>query len=197
MKHLFIALAVLTALSANAQIGSDAIAKQRARDVANQNNNRSLETSGASAAPARPAAPAAPAVTATPMNGAQQAYASFQSALFAVHTNASDTLKDNLTRGMSNVAQGTKPSQDTLSKLTEHLSTALGEAVKLTSQKKTRLAQDIGALLNSASRSEDQKKAMIEDVQSILHTGGASDESTAAVATDLQSVAEELKPAAK
>lgn len=194
MKHFFIAVAAFTALTASAQIGSEAIAKQRARDVANQNNNRVLQQN-AGGAPAQTAV--APTVSATPMNQAQQSYATFQSSLFAVHTNASDTVKDNLAKNMANVAQGTKPSQATLSKLSDHLSTALGEATKLTSQKKTRLAQDIGVLLNSASTSEAQKKAMIEDVQSILHTGGASDDNAAAVATDLQALADELKPAAK
>lgn len=191
MKHLIITLAALASLTASAQIGVDAIAKQRARDVANQNNNRVENMSGQNPAAARPAAPA---VSATPMTPSQQAYATFQSQLFQVKTNAPDDVKQTLAKNMAGVAQGTKPSEATLSKLSEHLSAAWGEA-KLTSANKVRVAQDIGVLLNSANRPPIQKQAMIEDVRSILQTGGASTENTAALASDLKQVTDEVTAA--
>ena len=58
---------------------------------------------------------------------------------------------------------------------------------------KTRLAQDIGVLLNSANTPPAQKEAMIKDVQSILETGGASTENASAVAADLTTVTDEIK----
>jgi hypothetical protein len=192
MKHLIIALAALTSLTASAQIGVDAIAKQRARDVANQNNNRGMQPPAATSQPR----PAQPAVAATPLTPSQQAFANFQAQLNAVNTNTATTLKPVLAKDMANVAQGAKPSQPTLEKLSDHLTTALGEA-KLTGPQKTRVAQNIGVLLNSANSAPAQKEAMIKDVQSILEKGGVSTENSAAVAADLKSVTEEIKPAAK
>jgi hypothetical protein len=196
MKHLIIAMAALASLTANAQLGVDAMAKQRAKDVANQNNNRGLEPPGTPAAAARPVA-TAPTVSATPLTPAQQAYSHFQSDLFAVNTNSSPDVKQGLAKDLGNVAQGAnKPSQATLSALSDHLATALAEA-KLTTPKKTRVAQDVGVLLNSAATPATQKEAMIKDVQSILQSGGSSSENAAAVAADLQKVTDEVKPAAK
>ncbi|HXT10573.1 MAG TPA: hypothetical protein VN873_03350 [Candidatus Angelobacter sp.] len=189
MKHLVIAMAFLAAFSASAQIGVDAIAKQRARDVANQNNRRSMNPMPA--APAQ-AAPAAPQLT-----PGQRAFAVFQAQLFQVNSNSTPDLKQKLAQDMGSVAQGAnKPSQATLSKLSEHLTTAWDEA-KLTTAGKTRVAREVGVLLNSANTPPAQKQAMIDDVKSNLKTVGASDDAADAVAADLQSVAEEVKTAAK
>jgi hypothetical protein len=195
MKHLIIAIVALSSLTAGAQTGVDAMAKQRAKDVANQNNNRSMEPPGATPA-ARPA-PAAPTVTATPLNASQQAYARFQSQLFLVNSNSTPDVKQTLAKDLANVSQGAKkPSPATLSKLSDHLTTALGES-KLTTQKKTQLARDVGVLVNSANTPPGPKKAMIKDVESILQAGGSSSENAAAVAADLQTVTEEIMPPAK
>ena len=58
MKHLVIAIVVLSGFAASAQSGVDAIAKQRAKDVANQNNNRNPETPPTYQTPAATAKPA-------------------------------------------------------------------------------------------------------------------------------------------
>jgi len=192
MKNVIILLTALTTLTASAQIGVDAIAKQRARDVANQNNNRGTQIPGTTAAPNRPAAPAAPQMT-----PAQQAFASFQTQLFGVTTNVTADQKSVLARDMGSVAQGPKPSQGTLTKLSDHLTTAVAEANKLTSQHKMRMAQEIGVLLNSVNTPPAQKDAMIKDVQSTLESSGASSDNASAVAADLKSVTEEIKPSAK
>src|SRR5258708_27998638 len=83
MKHLIIAIVALTSLTVRAQTGVDAMAKQRAKDVANQNNNRSMEPPGATpAAPAPRPGSSMPTVTATPLNASQQTSARFQSEMF-------------------------------------------------------------------------------------------------------------------
>jgi hypothetical protein len=187
MKHLIVAIAILTSLTASAQTGVDAMAKRQARAVANQNNNRG----GASTA--MPAA-AAPAVSSTPMTPGQQAYAAFQSKLLAMNANSPATAKDDLSKSMANMAQGAnKPSSATVSKLTDHLTTALNEATKLTSSKKIHVAQNVAVLLNSANTPPDQRQTMIKDVQSSLEAGGASSDNAAAVAADLKSVVDEVK----
>src|SRR5262245_48000494 len=113
MKHLIIAIAVLSTLSASAQIGAENIIKQRARNVANQTNTRDVDGGGnptTTPAAARPAA--APAPTTTPMNPAQQAYAHFQSDLLSIGTNSPADMKDRLAKDMTAVPQGAnKPSQ--------------------------------------------------------------------------------------
>jgi hypothetical protein len=195
MKHLIIAIAVLTSLSASAQSGVDAMAKQRAKDLANQSAHRSLDVP--TARPPAAARPGTPNMVTTPLTAGQQAFAQFQSQLFSVNTNSPASTKGDLARAMGNVALGAnKPSQGTLNKLSDHLTTALNES-KLSAQNKTRLAQDVGVLLNSANTPPVQKDAMIKDVQSILQTGGASSENASAVAADLQAVTNEVKTAAK
>jgi hypothetical protein len=200
MKHLIIAVAVLSALSASAQIGAENIIKARAHNVANQNNNRDVDAGGnptTTPTAAKPAAPPAPATT--PLNPAQQAYAHFQSDLLSIGTNSPADMKDRLAKDMTAVPQGAnKPSQATVSKLSDHLTTAMTEA-KLAPAKKTRIAQDVAVLLNNnASVTPAQRQAMIKDVQSILETGGASSQNASAVAADLQTVVDEVqKPAAK
>jgi len=197
MKQLIIALLALATFTATAQTGVDAMAKQRAKDVANQNNNRSIEPpQGGVPATTYRARPAQPAVAATPLTPSQQAYATFQSQLFTVNTNTAAGMKSTLAKDMANVAQGPKPSEATLNKLSDHLTTAFAEA-KLTLAQRTRLAQNIGVLLNSANTAFNQKAAMIDDVKSILQTGGASSEDASAVAADLKTVTEEIKPAGK
>ncbi len=193
MKHFIIALAALTCVAANAQIGVDAIAKQRAKDVANQNNNRNVDPYGSPAPAATAPTPAtAPAVTSTPQNSAQQAYGRFQTDLFSVKTNSSPELKQQFAKDVAAVSQGAnKPTASTAGKLSDHLTTAMAES-KLTQAKKTRVAQEVGVLLNSANTPADQKQTMIKDVQSTLQTGGASSESAAAVAADLQAVTQEV-----
>lgn len=194
MKCLIIAAAALVCMAANAQTGVDAMAKQRARDVANQNNNRNVEVPGTPAAPTASAPAPAPA----PMNAAQQAYARFQATLLAVNSNSTPELKQQFTGNLGAVAQGAnKPSQAAVSKLSDHLTTALAEA-KLTSAKKTRVAQEVAVLMNSANQTPDRKQAMIQDVQSTLEAGGSSSDNAAAVAAALQTVADEIqKTAAK
>jgi hypothetical protein len=195
MKHLIIIVATLTCFSAGAQSGVDAMAKQRARDVANQNNNRIMQNPGAAPAP-RPVAPT-PAMTPTPLTPGQQAYANFQAGLFGINSNSPPEAKQTLAKELGNVAQGAnKPAPATVSKLSDHLTAAMAEA-KLTTPRKTRLAQDVAVLLNSAATPPAQKQAMIQDVQSILQSGGSSSENAAAVAADLQTVTDEVKSGAK
>jgi hypothetical protein len=198
MKHLMIAVATVAAsLAVNAQTGVDAMAIQRARNAAEKNNNRSVDPNAYTGATPAPAT-AAPAVAAPqPMNSAQQAYARFQASLLAMNTNSTDAAKQAFAGNLAGVAQGTKPSPASASKLSDHLATALSES-KLASTKKTRVAQEVAVLMNSASKTPEQAQAMIKDVQSTLESGGASSENASAVATGLQTVVDEIqKPAAK
>lgn len=194
MKHLIIALATLISAATYAQTGVDAMAIQRAHNVANQNNNRSMDPAAHSGVPTTTAT-AAPA--ATPLTPGQQAFARFQSSLFAMNTNSSVEAKQQFESNLAGVAQGTKPSPAAASKLSENLATAVSEA-KLTSAKKALVAREVARLLNSANLPQDQAQTMIKDVQSTLESGGASSENAAAVGAGLRAVTDEIqKPAAK
>ena len=199
MKHLIIAIATMAAcVAVSAQTGVDAMAKQRAKDVANQNNNRSMDPNAFTGAAATPAA-AAPATPAPqPMNSAQQSYARFQASLLSMRTNSTDAAKQQFGNNLAAVAQGAnKPSSATTSKLSQNLATALSES-KLSSTGKTRVAQEVAVLMNSGNKTPEQAQAMIKDVQSTLAEGGASSENTSAVATSLQAAVDEIqKPAAR
>lgn len=187
MKQVFIVLLAVACVSANAQIGVDAIAKQRARDVANQGRNYGMQPPNAT-----PARPAPPPVSSTPLTAGQQAYATFQSQLFAVRTNASPEVKAALERDLANVAQGAKkPSQATTTRLTGHLVTALGES-KLSTAQKTRVAQEVAMLVNTAI-GPAQKATMVKDVQTILEGGGCPSQDSVQVASDLQTAVDEVK----
>jgi alanyl-tRNA synthetase len=197
MKHLLIAIMILTSFAAGAQTGVDAMAKQRAKNVAKQNNNRSVELPAAAPAPAaQPAAPPAP--PAAPLNSSQQAYARFQSQLLAVKTNSTETVTTNLANDLTAVAQGaSKPAPEAVSKLADHLTSALEEA-KIPQSKKVHLAQEVAVVMNCANALPANTQAMIKDVQSILEAGGSSSDNSQAVAADLQAIADGLqKPAAK
>jgi hypothetical protein len=197
MKHLIIVLAAFATLAAHAQIGAENIIKQRAHDVANQNNNRDVDNPNGTPATTKPATPAAPPPTAAPqLNAAQQAYARFQTDLFAVKTNATPENSKLLASDMTDVARGNKPKASTTSKLADDLTAAMAES-KLSVTKKGRVAQEVAILLNNANAAPEQKQALIKDVQATLTAGGVSNEHTSAVAVDLQKAVDEIaKPPA-
>lgn len=192
MKHVVIALTVLISAAAYAQTGVDAMAIQRAHNVANQNNNRSMDPAAHSGAPMTATSPAAPA---TPLTPGQQAFMRFQSSFFAMNTNSSTGAKQQFESNLAGVAQGTKPSQAATSKLSENLATAVSEA-KLTSEKKALVAREVARLLNSGNLPQDQAQTMIKDVQSTLESGGSSSENAAAVGADLRTVTDEIQKSA-
>lgn len=184
---------VAACVAVNAQTGVDAMAIQRAKNVANQNNNRSMDPNAHTGAAPTPVTAAPTAAAPQPMNSAQAAYARFQASLIAINTNSSAMTKQEFAGNLAAVAQGAnKPSSDATSKLSDNLATALSES-KLTSTKKTRLAQQVAVLMNSANKTPEQAQAMIKDVQSTLETGGASSENASAVATDLQAVVDQIQ----
>jgi hypothetical protein len=114
MKHLIMGFVVLASFAASAQMGADAIAKQRAKDVANQNNNRNVDVVPGAPTPAavRPVVP--PAVAATPLNPSQQAYARFQAQLSAVNTNSTPDVKQDMAKDLTAVAQGANKPDEVL-----------------------------------------------------------------------------------
>jgi hypothetical protein len=201
MKRILIFTAILTALSAQAQIGgAEAIAKRQARDAANQTTERNNQSTGQPApATARPqvAAPSQPAPQLTPQ---QQAAYRLLADMAAIKTNSIATAeqKNQMARDLTGLLQGAnKPSAASMSKLAEDLAAALA-GKKLTTAQQGRLYQNVNAVLNNASLPATQKQAVFDDVEKSLQVSGGDNKSAAAVSADLKSISAEMqKTAAK
>src|SRR5713226_3024118 len=136
MKLILIASGSLLALNAFAA-GSEAIIKQRAKELSNQNNVRQGVPS-----PAQPQPPAnqttPPPVTLTPM-------AKLQTDVSAIKPNSQVTpaQKQQLARSLMALAQGPKkPSSGAVNKLAEDMSAALSQKA-LSEGTRSRLVQDL------------------------------------------------------
>jgi hypothetical protein len=165
------------------------IAKQRARDAAEQNNNEQARIQKAAADPAP--APMDPALQATLQNigDLQVNFATFINA----DGQPDPAQKTSLLNNLSHAAQGTKSSTASVKKLAADLAPALAQRKKLTAVQQKKLAVDVHALFNSSHLSAAQQKMMFDDVQKILTEAGASPDDTGNVVADLKKIAEETK----
>lgn len=149
---------------------------------------------GSQAAPAAPA-PAQPA----PMNPVLQAtlknIADLQTDFAGIiaATDKDPAQKTALLNDLTEAAQGTKASTNSVKKLADDLSTALAGQKKLAKPQQTRLAQTIHALFNSSHLSATQQQTLLANVQKILTEAGASLDAAVDVVTDLKAIAAETK----
>ena len=161
-------------------------------DAEQQRIANAASNSQGAPAPGMPA-PATPA----PMDPVLQATLKNISGLqtdFAAIIAASDkdpAQKTALMNDLTQAAQGTKASTDSVKKLADDLLTALAGQKKLAKPQQTRLAQMIHALFNSSHLSAAQQQVLVTNVQKILTDGGASLDATVDVVTDLKAVVAE------
>jgi len=185
--HLLVFCALLVAGSTYAD--PYVIAKQRARDTAEQNNNEQSRIQKAAAEPAP--APMDPALQATLQNiGDLQAN-------FATYVNADGqpdpAQKTSLLNNLSHASSGTKATSTSVKKLAADLTPALAQRKKLTAIHQKKLAVDIHALFNSSHLSAVQQKTMFDDVQKILTEAGVAQTDAENIVTDLKKIADETK----
>jgi hypothetical protein len=176
-----ISLAAL--LAANAFGGGEAIVKERAKELNNQNNVRQ-------GAPPPASQPAAPAPTpATP-----SAMSKFQTDLAAIATGSilSTEQKQLLTRDLLAMAQGAKPSPAAVSRLAEKLAAACAEK-QLPAASRARLAVDLDAILNPAKYPQAKWDAIYADIQAIFQDNSASRKTAMAIAEEAKTVAREIQ----
>jgi hypothetical protein len=183
--HIPVFCALLIASSAFAD--PYVIAKQRARDTAQQNNNEQARIQNATAEPT----PMDPALQATLQNiGDLQVN-------FAAYINADGqpdpAQKTSLLNNLSQAARGTKAPADSVKKLAADLTPALAQHKKITVAQQRKLAVDVHALFNSSHLSAAQQKTMFDDVQKILAEAGAAQDVVDGVVADLKKIAEETK----
>lgn len=148
------------------------------------------------AAPAQPGQPAAPATTTAPatpppvpLTPEQSALAKVVGDLAAVKADTSDNFGSDL---MAMTRGANKPSSATVHKLAKDLTTALAGKT-LTPVQRSRMAQDLQAILGGANVPTTQMEDIIGDVPSILKHVGADAAATKAVGDDLKVANSEIR----
>jgi hypothetical protein len=195
MKLMFVLVGAGSLMALNAlAAGSEAIIKQRAKDLSNQNNVRQ----GVPPPSQAPAAAPRTSTTAPATLSPQQALAKLQTDLAAVKVNSNVTpaQKQQLARDFTVLAQGArKPSPATANKLAEELSAALAQQA-LSEGKLSRLTQNLNAALNPGNIPASQMQEIVSDVQAIFQVSGLPRKDAAAIADSVRAIAAELqKPA--
>lgn len=171
--------------------GSEAIIKQRAKELSNQNNVRQGVAPPAAAAPAASGAAARP--TLTPQ---QQALARIQSDLAAIKSPVTQEQRQRLTADLMALAQGPhKPSYSRVSKLAEEMAAALAQKA-LSEGTRSRLVQDLNAAFNPSTLPATQLADINSDVQAVFQSNGASRKDAVAIADELKGITSELQKAA-
>jgi hypothetical protein len=190
MKMIF-RLAVFTVVGAfTLQAGPQEIAKQRAKELNNQNNVR--QGVGAPApAPQR----TAPATAAQPLPANPVAQLKADVAAIMAKAPAAPELKQRFARDMLAAARGShKPELATLQKFSESLAGILA-GKSLDAAEQSRLVQNLNLALNSASLSAQRSDEVASDTQAILQVGGASRGTALAVTADFKAIMAELQAA--
>jgi hypothetical protein len=193
MKALVSFLVALTVLLAGieARAQSDMIIKQRAKDLANQNNaQQGVPPPGT---PPPPAAPAAPPPSPAEQE-MQQHLDKFQAALADIKSGAevSADQKQTLQNDLTTLVRGSvRPSEASLSKLTDSLITALS-APNVTMHERGQLAQGINAVVNSSMIGPDQARSFVVVSETSLRSSGVDDASVQAVSDNLTAIINEV-----
>lgn len=180
-----LALALPTATFAQ---GAAVIAKQRAKELRDQNNVRQGVPTPAAPAVAAPAAgrnPAAPAA----------ALKSLQSALQRLMGQArpAPAAKEALVQQLLAAARGPqKPARAALQGVVDSLAACLGTAT-LEDSEVQRLATDLWVLMNSATLPAERLQQILADVQAVLQVGGVRRAQAVTVTGQLRQIAQSLQ----
>ena len=170
MNRILVQAALLAVLAGSAVAGPDVIIRERAKQLRDENNARQGVTPATAppAAPAKPGAPAAAAATVLTPQQANLVRLQTDLAGFKTNTTASAEQIQRLANDLSAVAQGpNKPSSQAASRLAGNLAMALAQKA-LTAGERSRLLQDLNALLNSTSLPREQTQDIAADLQRIF-----------------------------
>ncbi len=191
------ALVLLAGGTASGQ-GSAVIIKQRARQLRDRNNAEQGVPPPASPLPTAAPAAATASTPAAPLTPQQQLLVRLRGDLFAIKPDApaSAGMKQRLAKDLIAAAQGPdKPSQAAAAKLAEDLASALSEKL-LSGATRTRLFQDVNAVLNPQSMAQAQLGDTVSDIQAIFEANNLERKEAAAIAEDAKALATELRTAA-
>ena len=191
------AIGILLILTTTAALaGPDVIIRERAKQLRDQNNARQGVPPPTPPAQ-RPATPAPPATASTIATAPapQPGLARLQANLAAIKTNSivSADQKQRLTQDLMATAQGpAKPSPATAGKLAADLAAAFAEK-PLSTTDRSRIAQNLNAVLNPGNIPSAQMEEIVADVQSVLQKRGVSQLVAGTVAADLKAVLAESR----
>ena len=191
MKATLAVLGGLLVIAATASAaGVDAIAKQHARDLATQNNNRYGPAPGA---PAPPSAPA-PGGTAPAPPQLAPSLVKFQSDLGALQagTPATAEQQQKLAEQVTSAAQGNKPTPVSAAKLVKDLSDAYAEK-PLSAANRARLTQYLDAVLNPGKYPMAKIDGIITAVQTMFHDNGLSQPRAEMLSSDVKKLSDEVQ----
>ena len=173
-------------------------AVQQARRDSAQNDAEQQRIANAAGGNQAGSAPAPAPATPAPVDPVLQATLKNVSGLqtdFAGIINAADkpdaSVKTSLLNDLTQAAQGTKASSDTVKKLADHLSAALAGQKKLVAAQQTKLAREVHALFNGAHLNPTQQQALMTDMQKLLTDAGVSADAVVDVMADLKTVVTE------
>jgi len=193
---IFVAVACLLPAAGGLQAQNYYMATQQAKRVSTQNDAEQqriqrMAGGGAAGATAASAAPMDPALQATLKNvaGLQTDFAH----LVVAGDKVGAEQKNALLNDLSQAAQGTKASTDSVKKVADDLLTAVAGKTRLTAVEQTKLARDVHALFNSSHLSAAQQQMLLKDTQKILTDAGASLDAAVDVVTDLKAVVAQTK----
>jgi hypothetical protein len=182
MKALLAALTVILLIVSNGFAQSDVIIKKRAKELNNQNNVRQGVAPPSQPQPARP-----PATAPAPQQSS--ALSKLQASLAGITPGSTATAeqKQKLANDISAVAQTAKPSQAAATKLAEELWG--GIAVKaLSPASRSRLVQELDAVLNPAKYPQVKLPAVYDDIQAIFQENGLDRKRAVAISDAVKAV---------
>ena len=192
MKPIFVSLTLAIFLPASTfAAGSEAIIKQRAKELRDQNNVRQGVP-----APAPPQQPTKPNAT---QPAALTPVAKLQADLAAIKPNSQVTAeqKQQLNRDLLALALGPKkPSPGATSKLAADMSAALAQKAP-SEATRSRLVQDLNGVFNPANIQASQMQDIVSDVQAVFQTSGVPRKDAVTIADDVKAIAAELQKPAK
>jgi len=189
MKLIVLISIVLCAWASALAAGSEAIIKQRAKELSNQNNVRQGVTPPAQQ---QRSAPATQPATASPQ---LQPVAKVQADLAAIKVNSvlKPEQKPQLARDLLSLAKsGRQPSSALVTKLADSITAALLQK-NLSDGTRSRLVQDLNAAFNPATIPPAQLQEVISDVQAIFQSAGLPRNEAASIADYVKAVAAELQ----
>jgi len=165
--------------------GSEAIIRQRAKELSNQNNVRQgVPPPAAKAPPAASQSAAQPAVTPT---------VKLQSDLATIKVNSPVTAaqKQQIVSDLMALAQGKKPSPGATSKLVNDMTAALAQHAP-SEAARSRLVLNLKTALNPGGIPATQMQDIYGDVQAVFQTSGLARKDAVIIAEDLKAIAVEL-----
>ena len=192
-KLILLSLVIVVSVgTAAAQGAQGVLVKQRAKELANQNNVRQGVTT-----PAQPTQPALTRSAPATANPKLQNIGLLQSDLASIagKANVSAALKQRFSKNLLAASQGSnKPSGASVTAFVDNLSVVLASNA-LEAADRGRLAQDLNAVFDCANIPADRVNKILDDVQAILQVSGVRRQDAVSVVSDLRAVASEIQKA--